>query len=139
MAVGEYGPVLDSLIIKSTECDEGGGENGDDVDDDDDRKIKNSKFQIKNIKITDIKHCIKHQGKDESQFAGFNGKNNNNNKKKKGGIKSQISQIWPTNFIYQFYCLYATNIIIFQKAYVSMRIGFPTMWGGWGCCFLHPL
>lgn len=76
--------------------------------------MKNSKFQIKNFKISDIKHCIKHQTtKDDNQSVRANGKT------KKTGFISQISQIWPTNFIYQFYCLYSTNIILFQKAYVS--------------------
>ncbi|KAK6641864.1 hypothetical protein RUM44_013582 [Polyplax serrata] len=98
VAVGEYGPVVEDLIIKSDDTEELPTDN---------RAVTSSKFHIKNFNVSDIKHCIKLQTKEENQCG--------QNKKK--GFKSQISKIWPANFIYQFYCLYSTNIILFQKAY----------------------
>lgn len=111
VAIGEYGPIVNKLIFKpSEEMSEFQIE---------DKDMKNSKFQIKNLKISDIKNCIKNQSfKDDSLAM------NTHAKGKGERLKSQISQMWPTNFIFQFYCLYSTNIILFQKAYVSVKTKF---------------
>lgn len=105
VAIGEYGPVIDKLAAKSKNLDQY-------VYKESSSKKSGSSFQLKDISIKQIKQNIKkHTSKDS---------NSNIKVKKDDGADSltyRLSQLWPSNFISEFYHLYSRNIMIFQKAY----------------------
>lgn len=104
--MGEYGPVLDKLMIKS--------EGFQDTDNEElQKKENNNSFELNDISINNLKNGMKRQKP----------KDDNRNIKMpvmKKKFSYQFQSIWPSSQIRQFYYLYARNILIFQKAFVSI-------------------
>lgn len=76
-------------------------------------KSSNS-FQLKNISFKEIKQNIRRQTSKDS-----NSNIKEVKEKSRNSLRYRLAEMWPSNFISQFYYLYARNIMIFQKKYVS--------------------